>query len=467
MSYAGIFTDKNNIDHPITSTLYGTCSTAAATAAKEVVCSNVDSLEAGMTLRMVFSNANTASSPTINVNGKGAKNVYRFGTTTPIGGNSWEAGAVVELFYDGTSFFMINSDNLGTAAAKNVPASGDASATEVVMGNDSRLSDSRTPTSHTHTLSDITNANLKQDKTDNNLETTSKTVVGAVNELKSGLTNLDVALSVPEGTGKNVLPLTIDSLKKSNTTGTWAGNVYTVGYNTYTVSVDDNRVVTYIEGTSTNVDSSAIRLDFDLKAGSYILSSGFEELFGANDTFLQKDGVTIARGNNSSPGQNFTLSEDSELTWFFRVTNITKVSHPMIRPATITDSTFAPYIPSVESRIEAIESGDYKVIAYVTGDGVKTVAQLLPDLFSSVPSYTKRCSLIYGKAVLPMAEKTTNNAKFGNVSNYQGTTFFLSVNMQQGTAYLTEVSIASNGTITVTDRSTEVPTNGAVISLVQ
>lgn len=30
----------------------------------------------------------------------------------------------------------------------------------------------------------------KQDKTDNNLQTTDKTVVGAVNELKSGLTNL-------------------------------------------------------------------------------------------------------------------------------------------------------------------------------------------------------------------------------------------------------------------------------------
>ncbi|MGZ3842660.1 MAG: beta strand repeat-containing protein [Bdellovibrio sp.] len=35
---------------------------------------------------------------------------------------------------------------LGTAAVKNVPAVGNAAATEVVLGNDSRLSDSRTPT---------------------------------------------------------------------------------------------------------------------------------------------------------------------------------------------------------------------------------------------------------------------------------------------------------------------------------
>ena len=44
----------------------------------------------------------------------------------------------------------------GTAAAKNIPATGDAASTEVVMGDDSRLTDARTPSSHTHSLSDIT-----------------------------------------------------------------------------------------------------------------------------------------------------------------------------------------------------------------------------------------------------------------------------------------------------------------------
>ena len=38
----------------------------------------------------------------------------------------------------------------GTAASKDVPTSGNASATQVVMGNDTRLSDARTPTSHSH-----------------------------------------------------------------------------------------------------------------------------------------------------------------------------------------------------------------------------------------------------------------------------------------------------------------------------
>ena len=45
---------------------------------------------------------------------------------------------------------ILNKPTLGTASEKDVPASGDASSTEVVMGNDSRLSDSRTPSFHTH-----------------------------------------------------------------------------------------------------------------------------------------------------------------------------------------------------------------------------------------------------------------------------------------------------------------------------
>ena len=44
---------------------------------------------------------------------------------------------------------------LGTAAAKNVPSSGNASSSQVVMGNDSRLSDNRNPTSHTHGTGDV------------------------------------------------------------------------------------------------------------------------------------------------------------------------------------------------------------------------------------------------------------------------------------------------------------------------
>lgn len=45
---------------------------------------------------------------------------------------------------------------LGTSSTRNVAASGDASSSQVVLGNDTRLTNSRTPTAHTHIASNIT-----------------------------------------------------------------------------------------------------------------------------------------------------------------------------------------------------------------------------------------------------------------------------------------------------------------------
>lgn len=64
------------------------------------------------------------------------------------------ADKIIVLQDDGTQKAAVV---LGTAASKDIPASGDAGATQVVIGNDTRLADARTPTSHTHAESDVTN----------------------------------------------------------------------------------------------------------------------------------------------------------------------------------------------------------------------------------------------------------------------------------------------------------------------
>lgn len=46
---------------------------------------------------------------------------------------------------------------LGTAAPLDVPATGNASTAQVVKGDDTRLTDARTPSSHSHAESDVTN----------------------------------------------------------------------------------------------------------------------------------------------------------------------------------------------------------------------------------------------------------------------------------------------------------------------
>lgn len=46
----------------------------------------------------------------------------------------------------------VQPDELGTAAALDAPATGDAAADEVVVGSDTRLRDARTPTTHSHAV---------------------------------------------------------------------------------------------------------------------------------------------------------------------------------------------------------------------------------------------------------------------------------------------------------------------------
>lgn len=50
---------------------------------------------------------------------------------------------------------LLNVPSLGSAAAKNAPAIGNAAADEVVLGSDARLSDARTPTAHAHSIDDV------------------------------------------------------------------------------------------------------------------------------------------------------------------------------------------------------------------------------------------------------------------------------------------------------------------------
>lgn len=53
------------------------------------------------------------------------------------------------------SSFLPTPSGLGTASTRNVPASGDASSIEVLLGSDSRLTNARTPTAHSHVSTSI------------------------------------------------------------------------------------------------------------------------------------------------------------------------------------------------------------------------------------------------------------------------------------------------------------------------
>lgn len=70
------------------------------------------------------------------------------------GGGASDADLRDRSTHTGTQALSTISD-AGTSASLDVPSTGNASASQVVKGNDTRLTNARTPTSHTHTASQI------------------------------------------------------------------------------------------------------------------------------------------------------------------------------------------------------------------------------------------------------------------------------------------------------------------------
>lgn len=86
---------------------FGTCDTAADTAAKVVTCADFKTLRAGALIAVQFTNANTASSPSMSVNGTDARAICGMNGTY-VSANMWGANQVVHFVFNGTWWIALN-----------------------------------------------------------------------------------------------------------------------------------------------------------------------------------------------------------------------------------------------------------------------------------------------------------------------------------------------------------------------
>lgn len=102
-------------------THYGNCSTEAATAAKVVACTGF-TLATGARIAVKFTVTNTAASPTLNVNGTGAKAMYYRGSA--INKGYLAANRTYEFIYNGTQYELVGDIDTNTtySAATNSAA---------------------------------------------------------------------------------------------------------------------------------------------------------------------------------------------------------------------------------------------------------------------------------------------------------------------------------------------------------
>ena len=107
----GLMSSADKIKLNNSNMAYGTCSTAAATAAKVVSISGNTkwALTAGSIIAVKFTNTNTASNPTLNVNGTGAKSIVYDSTVIASSNLSFAgyANRCILYLYDGTNYVFI------------------------------------------------------------------------------------------------------------------------------------------------------------------------------------------------------------------------------------------------------------------------------------------------------------------------------------------------------------------------
>lgn len=117
------------------STAYGTCATAAGTAAKVVTIANTNwTLVVGAIIGVKFTNSNTASNVTLNVNGSGAKNIY-FNNAKYTGTDNKVCGVANRLnyyMYDGTYWVWLNYSTEGDTIPSGMSRTGSTIAAKAV-----------------------------------------------------------------------------------------------------------------------------------------------------------------------------------------------------------------------------------------------------------------------------------------------------------------------------------------------
>ena len=258
---------------------------------------------------------------------------------------------------------------LGTAAEKNVPASGDASTTEVVMGDDTRLSNARN-------AADVSAwAKAANKPTYNGAEILTSTA-------KTGTAQLSISDTVASGTSMdNVVGTMLDNDKTLDTNITSLNEALTNEINTrvangahnllpnvastevkngITFTVNSDGSVT-VSGTASAETTKNIVTDLSLN-GNYILSGCPAGGSPSDHTGYNLQAQIDNSYNHVDIGNGYAFSVSAKVNRvLIHIANGTVIStpitfKPMIRLASDTDPTYQPYAMTNRELTELVVS---------------------------------------------------------------------------------------------------------------
>ena len=188
---------------------------------------------------------------------------------------------------------ILNKPTLGTSSSLNVPASGNAASGEVVKGNDTRLSDARTPLSHIHVIADVTGLQTVLDGKQPLTTVLSNTTASFTTALETKLNGI--------ATGATANSSDATLLNRANHTGTQLASTIS-DFNT----AADARVAAGIAGKQ-NVDA-------DLTAIAALTGTGLARRTGVDTWTLDTNSYYLASNPNGYTANTGTVTTASIVT---------------------------------------------------------------------------------------------------------------------------------------------------------
>lgn len=287
---------------------YGTCATAAATAAKAVSLAGF-ALFVGATVTVRFDAGNTAASPTLNVNGTGAKAVVINGSAAPSAAlAAMAAYATATYTYDGTYWRMSGTDQATVDAV--------SAKSEIKQQADRIASNVAETTNLGKRMSTVeqtaSGLSVRLDTTDKNVTTAQSTANTAKTNAAAAQTTANTANSTANAAKTNAAT----AQSTANTAKTNAATAQSTANTARTEAANAAKTATnYMEYSSAGLDVgnkssgkwSGMRSR--MAAGAFqVLDEG-----GSTTAELKKNAVTLCGGTITIAAQSGTTSEDSRL----------------------------------------------------------------------------------------------------------------------------------------------------------
>ena len=263
----------------------------------------------------------------------------------------------------GTSSFsgsyndLTNKPTLGTAAAKNVAASGNAAATEVVMGNDTRLTDARKASD----VSAWAKASTKPTYTASEVGAIPTTQKGAA----SGVATLDANGQVPTSQLPSFVDDVLEGSAQSVTqsaAGTYTATGFILKGETKACTPEDGKI--YID----SVGDSATNIEFRW-TGTQFASIGTNLVLGETSN-------TAYRGDRGKTAYDHSQSAHAPANAEANVINAITVGGTA---ATITNKSAAIPIATSSKAGVVKSSSSNNTVAVNSSSGVMTVNKITTD----------------------------------------------------------------------------------------